>query len=83
MMEMMGAIWLAALVVINLVFGIFVGWVAGEKGRSVVGWFFASVFLTPIVALLGLIAVGDKKANRSETTPRAPHDQGEGQRWWG
>lgn len=83
MMEIMGAVWLIALVAINVVFGVFVGWVAGKKGRSVIAWFFASVFLTPIIALLGLIAVGDEKTNRNEATPRSPRGREQDHRWWG
>lgn len=34
-----------------------VPWVAGEKGRSPVAWFFIAVALSPFLALLALAAV--------------------------
>lgn len=38
-----------------------VGWVATEKGRSGYGWFFLSLFLSPIMAVLLLIACPAQK----------------------
>lgn len=41
-----------------LVYPIAIGWIANEKGRSFFGYFFLSIFLTPIFSLLTVIILG-------------------------
>jgi hypothetical protein len=33
------------------------GWAAGQKGRSPMKWFLAAVVVSPLIALLALIAI--------------------------
>mgnify|MGYP007100063950 CR=1 FL=1 len=42
-----------------------VAWIASQKGRSGVGWFFLSLFLSPVIGLLALIAVPSAPATAS------------------
>ncbi|MGL5283856.1 MAG: hypothetical protein ACRC8W_19320 [Plesiomonas shigelloides] len=48
-------------VLIALMLHILCGYVASQKGRSAFGWFILSLFITPIVALIALAAIGDNK----------------------
>ncbi len=49
--------WLWFLVFVNVIFAIAVAYAAGQKGRSAAGFFFLSIFLSFIVAVLILLAV--------------------------
>lgn len=48
------------LVLIALILSGFVGWLASERGRSGIGWFFLSLLVSPILAGIGLLVVGRK-----------------------
>lgn len=48
-------------IVINLVLSILIGVIASRKGRSSFGFFLMSFFLTPILALIILLVIGDAK----------------------
>lgn len=52
-----------------------VGWAAGQKGRSGVGFFFLSFFLSPLIGLLVLIAVPAREA--TAIAPRSPPSGGD------
>jgi len=54
-------------IIIWLIFCIFIGAIAKNKGRSGIGFFFLSLFLTP---LIGLIAVLVVKSNVDEIEAR-------------
>lgn len=51
-----------------------VAWLASQKGRSGLGWFFLSFFLSPLIGLLGVIAVPDRSAPRTEAPVRSGRD---------
>ena len=55
-------------VVVFLAMNIAVGTIASVKGRSVGGWFLASLFFTPVIALLMLIALGPTDLERRRLT---------------
>lgn len=50
-------------IVIWLVLSVFVGVLASSYGRSGVGWFALSAVLSPLLAGIGLLASGRKKAD--------------------
>lgn len=50
---------IAFMMIFGLIFGIFTGLLAGEKGYSAVGWFISGFFFGPI-ALLTAIGLPDK-----------------------
>ena len=67
----------AAIVFLVLGAGVFlamniaVGTIAAGKGRSAVGWFFASLLFTPVITLLMLIAAGPADTDdRRQAAPR-------------
>lgn len=45
----------------NLILSLVVGWAAGQRGRDSTGWFFLSVCISPVLALLVLMAAGDSR----------------------
>lgn len=46
-----------AIIIGWLILSAFCGWVAAQKGRSFLGWTLLSVLLSPLIAIIGLIAV--------------------------
>lgn len=50
------------LIVLWILVSVLVGFVASAKGRSAVGWFFISLMFSPLIALLALCAVPDKRS---------------------
>ena len=48
-------------IVLWLAVSILIGTLASGKGRSAVGWFFLSIFLSPIVGGIALLIAGEKK----------------------
>ncbi len=48
-------------IVLSCIVSVVVGVIAESKGRFGIGWFCASILFTPIIALLCLIALGDKE----------------------
>lgn len=58
-------IFMAIFVLIAIAYFLFIptciALVAKKKGRHGLAWFFLSIFINPIVALLLLIALGDKE----------------------
>lgn len=48
-----------AYLLIAIVLGLFVGYLASEKGRSFGGWFLLSLVVSPLLSLIGLLVVGD------------------------
>lgn len=40
-----------------LILSAFCGWVAAQKGRSFIAWMLLSAVLSPLIAIIGLIAV--------------------------
>ena len=57
--------------IVGFVASIVVGNIAARRGWLVGPWFLASLFFTPVVALLMLIAVGEKdKTDNRGTAPR-------------
>jgi hypothetical protein len=49
------------IVIVNLLLCAWVGSAAWTKNRSRVGWFFLSVFITPLLGGLILLIAGEKK----------------------
>jgi hypothetical protein len=49
------------LIVLNLILSLVVGWAATRRGYKSTGWFFLSLFISPILALLVLMAAGNQK----------------------
>lgn len=45
------------IVILWLVMSIFCGWIASQKGRSFLGWMLLGLLLSPLLAIVGLIAV--------------------------
>lgn len=52
------------LIVLNLILSLVVGWAANQRGRESTGWFFLSLFISPILALLVLMACGDARKKK-------------------
>lgn len=50
------------IVILWLVMSIFCGWIASQKGRSFLGWMLLSLLLSPLLAIVGLIAVPSRQA---------------------
>jgi branched-subunit amino acid permease len=46
--------------VVNLVFSALVGFWAGSKGRSSLGWFFLALITTPLIGSIALLIAEDK-----------------------
>ena len=73
----MDTFWLYALVLAYvgakyyLLFGspffILVGCIARSKGRSFIGWFLLSIFFSPLLALIALVAVPRKLSARERS----------------
>ena len=55
------------LILIWLVLSILVAVLASSYGRSGVGWFLFSALLSPVIAGIGLLAVGRKRADAGPT----------------
>jgi hypothetical protein len=55
------------IIVILIVLSFIVGRVASQKGRSFFGYFVLSLFASPLLPLLILIVLGDKKKNTINT----------------
>jgi hypothetical protein len=49
------------ILVCNLILCLIVGWAATQRGRDSMHWFALSLFISPILALLVLMAVGSAK----------------------
>lgn len=47
-------------------------WVAGEKNRSAVAWFFISLIFSPLVGFIALIAVPSKSSEQVVTERKQP-----------
>jgi hypothetical protein len=45
----------------NIILSLVVGWAASQRGRGSMGWFFLSLVISPILALIVLMAAGDQK----------------------
>ena len=54
--------------IVSVIFGIVVGMVAQSKGRSATGFFFLSILITPLIAVIILLIMGpeDGKVTVSE-----------------
>lgn len=52
--------WLAG-GLINFILSLLVGFWAGSKGRSSLGWFLISILTTPLIGSVALLIAGDKK----------------------
>lgn len=50
---------MAVALIMWLLFAGVVGWVASERGRGPVAWFFLSLLLSPLIGLIALLAAGD------------------------
>ena len=50
---------MAAVLIMWLVFAGIVGWVASERDRGPVAWFFLSLLLSPLIGLIALLAAGE------------------------
>ena len=66
-MEILGFLFL-----VNLFLSFLAGWIAKNKGRSAVGWFFFSFFLSFLLAVLLLIAVPPLKPVQTSRTRECP-----------
>jgi len=45
----------------NIILSLVVGWAASQRGRGSMGWFFLSLVISPILALIVLMAAGSAK----------------------
>lgn len=45
------------MVILWLVMSAFCGWIASQKGRSFLGWLLLGLVLSPLIAIIGLVAV--------------------------
>lgn len=55
-----------------LILSAFCGWIAAQKGRSFIAWMLLSVVLSPLIAIIGLIAVPALPSTRA-TQDYDPH----------
>ena len=58
--------WIALIVLYVLAFPLMVAHVANNQGRSGAGWFFLSLLISPVFAILVLIALGDTDEKRKQ-----------------
>jgi hypothetical protein len=52
----------------NVILSLIVAWAASQRGHGSTGWFFLSLFISPILALLVLMAVGSAKKKDADIT---------------
>lgn len=55
---------LIAIIFVTIPLIIITGIIASNKGRSVFGWMFLSLFISPLVSIIVLIALGDTEKKR-------------------
>jgi hypothetical protein len=63
---------LVTLFVASAILSILVAWVAGQRGRSPGAWFLISLFFSPVIALLALLAAGPATGRGRTTTTNSP-----------
>lgn len=49
------------IVLLWVAFCILIGFLASGKSRSFIGWFLLSLVISPIIGLIALLVVGEKK----------------------
>ena len=47
--------------ILNFIFSLLVGFWAGSRGRSSLGWFLLSLLTTPLIASIVLLIAGDRR----------------------
>jgi hypothetical protein len=79
--ELVGEVLRLGMLLALLIFGLWVGgasvaaWVGWEKGRDPVAWFVVAFFLSPLVALIALVAVPTRRAaSTARGSPRSAED---------